>query len=415
MPPRSVITLIHGTFARNAQWIGEDSTLRAALKQSLEGGVEIFAFNWSGWMSHGARRKGAEELKNELRERLREYPDSNHYLIGHSHGGNVALYSRADEEVSKGIKGIVSLATPFIVARDRDIGPDAPKYFAIALLILAAGLEYLLMRMLGLLTQSSPILWLAGIISFCLIGSACLKLYLGWQGFASKIRSELELPEISPQRLLIVRSPADEASAFLLFSQFLWQLSMRVFFAFMSLFGRVQKFAISATRRKVVTGLIGSLAVITWLAVIVFAILRRHTLPGAVDSETKVAMVLTAFFALGGLAMASFALCAGKWKPVVFLPRVLVAALIWPLVLLLGVLLLVPFGWQVAVGNILLDVTTETTPLGTWTVHQLQAPSVEQMGRDAPPLMHSAIWENPRTFKLVVDWIAGSERDRGDG
>jgi hypothetical protein len=406
MNPRHVITLIHGTFAKNAAWITEKSALAVALQEKLDGGVKIFPFNWSGRNSHSARSNATDELQKELRGRLTEYRSANHFLIGHSHGGNVALSAMSDPEIASGITGIVTMATPFIVARDRDIGPEQSGYLAAALLVLLIGAEYFFLRWLWSATQSFGACVVALILMGPLIGSAILAVARRWYGFASKLRLKLELPKIARERLLVIRSPADEASTALLFGQFLWQLSVRIFILFTRLFARVQTVATAAARWRVTMGLLGALTTIGAIAFVVWSSLKRDGSSEALSAAPSVAVALTVFFALAILALAFFFLSAGKPAGVVIVPRLLVAALIWPLVLWLALLLWLPFGWQIAVGNILLDVTTETTPLGEWTVHHLDAPSAKELGHNAPGLTHSLVYQNPRAFDLIANWIA---------
>ena len=79
------------------------------------------------------------------------------------------------------------------------------------------------------------------------------------------------------------------------------------------------------------------------------------------------------------------------------------AVMTWLMIALLSILML-PFGWQVAVANILLDVTAETTPPGCWEVQLIEAPASEELEVAAPPLMHK-VYENPRVQETLCEWI----------
>jgi hypothetical protein len=65
------------------------------------------------------------EAANVLRDHLRricvEQPDAAHFIIGHSHGGNVITYALADPTLAQGVRGVICLATPHIRAEPRDI------------------------------------------------------------------------------------------------------------------------------------------------------------------------------------------------------------------------------------------------------------------------------------------------------
>jgi hypothetical protein len=63
----------------------------------------------------------------------------------------------------------------------------------------------------------------------------------------------------------------------------------------------------------------------------------------------------------------------------------------------------------VALANILLDVTAETTPTGSWTVHMFQAPTARELGTNAVPLMHSVVYENPHALAFIAKWMAPEE------
>ena len=68
-----VVTLIHGTWAKNAAWIRPDSVLSKALRERLGQDTKIFPFIWSGCNSPSARSSASEKLKKELELRLRDY------------------------------------------------------------------------------------------------------------------------------------------------------------------------------------------------------------------------------------------------------------------------------------------------------------------------------------------------------
>src|SRR6266446_3746102 len=112
-----VITLVHGTWAQDAQWMREESALCASLRNSLSAGVAFRAFRWSGRNSHLERRRAAERLRAELITAVAEYPDANHYVIAHSHGGNVAFHALKDRDCGPRISGVVFLSTPFLFVR----------------------------------------------------------------------------------------------------------------------------------------------------------------------------------------------------------------------------------------------------------------------------------------------------------
>jgi predicted alpha/beta-hydrolase family hydrolase len=105
--PRHVVVLVHGTWARNAEWIA-DGDLRSSLEDS---GAAVLAFRWSGANTHSARRQAASELVSEMRRLHAQLPDSRLSIVAHSHGGHVARI--AVDELEADV-GVVTLSTPFI-------------------------------------------------------------------------------------------------------------------------------------------------------------------------------------------------------------------------------------------------------------------------------------------------------------
>jgi pimeloyl-ACP methyl ester carboxylesterase len=118
---KNAITLIHGTFAPNARWTWDDSSLCRHLTDRLGPSTRFFRFNWSGRNDHEARLEAGKSLRKFLRARLAELPDYRHTIVAHSHGGNVALYGLADFEGTVRIDGLICMGTPYISFAARDL------------------------------------------------------------------------------------------------------------------------------------------------------------------------------------------------------------------------------------------------------------------------------------------------------
>src|SRR5262245_43471765 len=117
--PSFLITLVHGTFARHSQWTANTSLLCRHLVERLPGGVRIETFSWSGANSHRDRLAAGAELKSQLENQLRAYPEASHFVISHSHGGNVALYAMRNAGLDGRLQAIVCLNTPFFCVTPR--------------------------------------------------------------------------------------------------------------------------------------------------------------------------------------------------------------------------------------------------------------------------------------------------------
>jgi pimeloyl-ACP methyl ester carboxylesterase len=115
-----VIVTIHGTFASGAEWPNPDSRFCSWLGEELQRGgatdIRIEDHRWSGANSDADRVAGSEALRTRLARIRREHPGHATFLIGHSHGGNVALHAlNHSPEDRASVAGVVTLATPFLL------------------------------------------------------------------------------------------------------------------------------------------------------------------------------------------------------------------------------------------------------------------------------------------------------------
>jgi hypothetical protein len=115
-----VVTLVHGTFATAAPWTKPDSALCRRLKNEFGDKILIEPFSWSpADNSIEARMAAAEKLSSHLARLQENNPEGRQYVIAHSHGGNVALDAVA--LYGRNLAGIACLATPFLHASVRDL------------------------------------------------------------------------------------------------------------------------------------------------------------------------------------------------------------------------------------------------------------------------------------------------------
>ena len=89
--PSQVIILIQGTFSRNASWTKPGSAFLKGIRKSAPNDSLILGFTWTGKNCALAREKAALKLRQHLLASAEKYPCAPHVLIGHSHGGNIAL------------------------------------------------------------------------------------------------------------------------------------------------------------------------------------------------------------------------------------------------------------------------------------------------------------------------------------
>jgi hypothetical protein len=123
--PHIVLTLVHGTWARGAAWTRPESPFRIMIQDELCGlgaaSVTVISdFEWSGLNRHEDRREAALALQCKLKTVLAGRPNAFHFLIGHSHGGNIILrailrWPRLQETLC----GAICIATPFLRFRQQ--------------------------------------------------------------------------------------------------------------------------------------------------------------------------------------------------------------------------------------------------------------------------------------------------------
>lgn len=95
------------------------STLRRELRAELSRlgytSVRFERFDWSGANRHEHRRIASACLRDQLVRRMRATHRADHFIIAHSHGGNVTLRAiQRSSYLSERVRGIVTIATPFL-------------------------------------------------------------------------------------------------------------------------------------------------------------------------------------------------------------------------------------------------------------------------------------------------------------
>lgn len=157
MPPTTtVVFLVHGTWGRGlwprapwrrspnyAPWVEDEAPIPRAIKSALGPGTQLRRLQWSGRNRHRDRSLATAALRRELIASRRKHPHAPHHVVGHSHGGNVAI--RAQASALEGFRWdrIVCVATPVITLRRRRLRPFTLLYW-----------------LLGSLAFFTPWLWL---------------------------------------------------------------------------------------------------------------------------------------------------------------------------------------------------------------------------------------------------------------
>jgi pimeloyl-ACP methyl ester carboxylesterase len=119
-PPCIVVHLVHGTFARRAKWTQEGSELRRHLDEVLPGTIDFERLEWSARNRSPDRQDAARRLADRIEQRASSEPEPLQFIVGHSHGGNVALYALERQSTERAVSGVVCFNTPFVATLRRN-------------------------------------------------------------------------------------------------------------------------------------------------------------------------------------------------------------------------------------------------------------------------------------------------------
>lgn len=351
--PQLIITLIHGTFARNAAWTRPQSALRKALLMALYEWpkpaivhpeyIYFRNFRWSGRNNLFDRTIASRRLSVQIRKVKKRFPDAKHVIVAHSHAGNIALMTLKDLEDPGDVAGIACLSTPFFHVNIRGKPDDVAKALGDAVGFFSILLAIIIQKLLGLSFG-----WLLGLCALGGVVGAVIhqrtvkrlwdKLPAVWEVLNQMYFAKMFLPKVP---ILLLRSAGDEASLAL----GLGQLS--------SWFGNTLHARLS--KPTGVKGfLLGPIRILSSLAVVASILFSRVWLGTSVPPEFK-------FQNEKGKVIGGFDLAA------------------------------------------MVKVHTEPTPAGAWRV--VHAPSMnEELGIPDPELEHS-IYDSRTAIILVCKWL----------
>jgi hypothetical protein len=384
--PSTVITLVHGTWSRRAAWTQPGSPLRHTLSHAAAGPVVFQRFGWSGKNSISARQRGVRDLVRHLHAVTQQWPRARHYLVAHSHGGNIAFHALGDPVLHDRVQGLVCLSTPFLTVTPRDLGPVGHiALWWLPVILIFYGSVIVLQRIMPAASDTwGPLLLIAAVAVGFLVSRRLTRL-------ATTGLSALDYPEVDPAKVLIVRAAADEASAALGATHIVSWLSGRVWLLTSRMLGgtvdTVEGWRAALTGRRRTTAAI----VACQLLVIGLAWQMGQQAVGL--AAGAVLLLVVALLLRGGVVVA-------------FLARFLFAALAAPFLLVVAVLGM-SVGPELLAAGLLFQVTAEATPPGRWVVWQVRAGDGEP--GLSTGLMHSASYQSAAALEIVDRWFAVTE------
>ena len=397
--PTLVVTLVHGTWAPNAAWLREDSLLcRSILAAFPDQVLRFVPFRWSGHNSVSARFRGAQTLAAKLGALRQEWPEARHVLIGHSHGGFVALSALREAALDERICGVACLSTPFLMARVRPMSRLARVGLTVtpALLVAFGFGQVVVHSPLGaIVDRHEDLKGVFGLLTLVLAAFAWYWTPRAVQRLSARVFERMQLPELAPHRLFIVRAPRDEASAALGAAQILN-------FAVSRIWDRASSILDDAIRRGDVW--LEAVGKVRWplhafnVALVVAAVLMAFVVPKTTFSAATTNIVCAVLLGIAGVSWGL--LLSESWGKIIGL--LLLGVIAAPLPVLLA-LLAIPFAPELAVVSLVLDVSAEATPPGVWTVRQLR-PEPDR-APDGATLMHSVAYQDTAAIAALIDWM----------
>jgi hypothetical protein len=213
-----LVTLVHGTFDCGARWTKPDSEICRKLSLSVGEHLYVLPFEWSGKNSERARALAVNQLIDHLAAQQSYFPTSPHFLIGHSHGGNIVKQALGHAEKQRNrISGVVTISTPFIRYNRRKTFGALSQIFWVWTVLLAATSFLWTLYILGLLIAliRIPFVPLILLVASFLLGP--LE-YLLIQAHLEKVRKRIEATIKKRQDILLRQTYAPLLCPFLCIS-----------------------------------------------------------------------------------------------------------------------------------------------------------------------------------------------------
>ncbi len=355
---------------------------------------------------------------------MEQFPHSAHYVIAHSHGGNVAMLAARDGSIASRLAGVVCISTPFLIVAPRALGRGPRLFLAMGVALLGAFLLSAALWMIGLRSwvhwdPPRGVVQAPANFAFMLVntdpgrllflGSCALSIviYRLARGRASravlKLYRESRLPATNLRgKLLILRSPGDEASSGIGAGHLIRWLAGLPLLSGGTQLGRVVDWYAGWIDRRwpFRPELLAPVALLSiFVAVWSGSRISEDLSIGAV----VFAVVAIAFFFLAAMLMIPAALVT-----VVLYVGAAIAVFAY---VFWAITSSVTVGLDLALASGALEVTAESTPRGTWEVRSFPARSFTRGVSDtrAPrALAHSSLYDDQEALQTISAWL----RDR---
>jgi hypothetical protein len=431
--PQIIVTLVHGTFARDAAWTNADSPLCMELASRFGQDVTIRKFQWSGRNRFRDRHEASLKLAEEILANHRKRPDCKQVVIGHSHGGNIISYLH--RESAQLLHAAVCMATPFIM-HNRTEEEDWFTYSAHIISTILGLLAGFMLMCRVYYPQMPYVLSLNPLDTWYISdGFSANRQYVADQGGevrlaiasllcvvvanlltatylaicrARAVALESLIPDrihLAGHRILIVRSVSDEASFVISVSHFMQRMASSI---------REWLLVLSLGFLYIIVSIVGSildeedgnrsliLYALIALAIAAYPILLLWNL---YHGEGLFAVIGSLIQIVAGLLLLVIYLFAFFISCILYF-ALASAVIFWPAVVLSSLLALT-VGRELVLAMPLFQLSVEGTPAGTYKVLQLD---YRQSNFRGASLLHSSVYASDTAIAATVDWIVAKTR-----
>jgi hypothetical protein len=323
-------------------------------------------------------------LRQELWDCLNKYPEAKHFIIAHSHGGNIAAISLEDAGLRHRVSGLACMSTPFLTARRRPFGSWFEGLFALGLFLVSV---------VSLIDPNEAVGWIAltGFIALMVARMTSLP---------DRLVKAITLGDLSGLNLLIVRSSADETTPLLALGQLVGWASTKLH-AVVPHLVMLATFRDQSTR----TRRLARAALVIGIPVAAFALFSVFQEPAkdllsALAFPIAIIALLTNTNAMPSPEAAIIGVAVFMAVIAVFLVTFATGLSV--------ILTSLAVGWVGALCGLVVEVAPEAAPPGQWLIQQIPVSTAKPMSFLA--LQHSVTYGDPRAIDSIGRWILTSAR-----
>ncbi|MGX1412793.1 hypothetical protein [Bradyrhizobium elkanii] len=438
-----IVTLVHGTFSGGGRWFEADSEFQKSLCNAIKNRRLIIAtVTWRGWNTLLSRRQGTLALIRHVRSVRRDYPNAKHFIIAHSHGGNVVVDAIHEPTINRLVDGAITVSTPYLtflpVFRLKGLIRFTDRLvYCVAFLALAVIWGALYSK---IPSPGSAILRITSVVLMLFL-LAVAQLAVGTLlGYIARLVKQtlrrldrlLSNNTVPPGKLLVLRTPSDEATLLLAtltafcrlqiaMALFSFRLLRALFAAARQRFRMLPAWARFAPHEYIPLSWKSKRIESALNLILGAAILAANAilLAGALGLAEPLSWMgsplgVVASIGFAGLFLLTLAMLPSAlfFIPIAFLGLTVVlttAIIVLPMVVLSSLICALAIGPGLTLGSLLSLPSVDGTPIGSCEVENL-TPGRKTIYGSARPLvlrvMHSSILEDQTSLSKISSWIA---------